>query len=89
MKITSDQRDDYTTGCLLFHPYFNKHYEMIVIDLSRQQALDAGPKSIQQISFTGSLDQAGNITIFFVIEEAKRTILDFSQRVLWIYFTLK
>ena len=38
---------DYTTGCLLFYPYFSEHYKMIAIDLSKQQALDADPKAIQ------------------------------------------
>ena len=35
--------------------------------------------NIQQINFTGNLDQAGNKTMFFIIEEAKETIVDFSQ----------
>ena len=55
---------------------------MIAIYLSKQQALDAGPKAIQQINFTGNLarDLNANTTIFFIIEEAaKKTILDFSQ----------
>ena len=52
---------------------------MIAIDLSRQQALDVEPKLIQQINFTANLDQAGNTTILFITEEAKETILDFSQ----------
>ena len=32
---------------------------MIAIDLSKQQALDADPKAIQQINFTANLDNAG------------------------------
>ena len=53
---------------------------MIAIDLSKQQALDPDPKSIQQINFTRNLALQGNTnkTIFFIIEEAKETILDFS-----------
>ena len=50
---------------------------MIAIDLSKQQALDADPKAIQQIDFTGNLEQ--QTTTFFIIEEAKETVLDFSQ----------
>ena len=38
---------------------------MIAIDLIKQQALDAEPKAIQQVNFTGNLDRAGNTTIFF------------------------
>ena len=52
---------------------------MIAIDLSKQQVLDADPRAIQQINFTANLDRAGNTTMFFIIEEAKETVLDFSQ----------
>ena len=52
---------------------------MIAIDLNKQQALDAEPKAIQQTNFTGNLDLDGNTTMFFIIEEVKETILDFSQ----------
>ena len=52
---------------------------MIAIDLSKQQTLDADPKAIQQIDFTANLDRDGDITMFSIIEEAKETILDFSQ----------
>ena len=52
---------------------------MMAIDLSKEQALDADPRAIQQISFTVTLDRAGNTIMFFIIEEAKETVLDFSQ----------
>ena len=52
---------------------------MIPVDLSKQQALDADPRAIQQINFTANLDRAGNTRIYFIIEKAKETILDFSQ----------
>ena len=52
---------------------------MIATDLSKQQARNADPKAIQQIDFTANLDQDGNTTMFSNIEEAKETILDFSQ----------
>ena len=52
---------------------------MIAIDLSKQQALDADPRAIQQINFTTNLDRAENTTMFFIIEEVKETVLDFSQ----------
>ena len=50
---------------------------MIAVDLSKLEALDADTKSIQQINFTGNLEEQP--TIFFVTEEAKETILDSSQ----------
>ena len=78
-KIATSQGDDYTTGCLLDYIYFKKYYKMIAVDLSKQQALDADPKAIQQINFTANLDRARNTTMFFIIEEAKETVLDFSQ----------
>ena len=52
---------------------------MMAIDLSKEWALDADPRAIQQISFTVTLDRAGNTIMFFIIEEAKETVLDFSQ----------
>ena len=52
---------------------------MVEIDLSKQQVLDADPRAIQQISFTANLDREGNATMFFIIEEARETVLDFSQ----------
>ena len=50
---------------------------MIAIDLSKQQALHADPKAIQQINFTGNLEN--NAVMFFIIEEAKETALDFPR----------
>ena len=60
---------------------------MIAIYLSRQQALDADPRAIQQINFTANLDREGNTTMFFINEEAKETVFEFSQgtaKVLWV-----
>ena len=51
-KITTDQGDDYTTGCLLDYNYFKNYYKMIVIDLSKQQGLGTEAKAMQQINFT-------------------------------------
>ena len=59
------------------------------MDLSKQHTLDADPKSIQQINFTGNLDRAGNTTMLFIMEEAKDTIQYFLQgtvRVLEVIF---
>ena len=78
-KITAGQGDNYTTGCLLDYSYFKDHCKMIAIYLSKQQALHANPRAIQQINFKANLDRAGNTTMFFVIERAKETVLDFLQ----------
>ena len=58
-NVATGQGDHYTTGCLLYYPYFKKNYKMIVIDLSKQQPIDADPRPIQQIIFTPNLDRAG------------------------------
>ena len=78
-KIVSGQGDDYTTGCLLDYTYFKNYYKIFAIDLSKQQALDTDPKTIQQINSTANLDRAGNTRIYFILEEMKKTVLDFSQ----------
>ena len=78
-KIARDQGDDYPTRCLLDYPYFKDNYKMIAVELSKQQALDADPRAIQHINFTANLDRAGNTRIYFILEEAGKTILDFSQ----------
>ena len=38
---------------------------MIAVDLSKEQALDADPKAIQQIHFTANLDRAGYTRFHF------------------------
>ena len=91
-KFEIGHGDDYITGCLLHYNYFNESLKMINIDLSKQGALDANPKTIEQINFTGDLarDPNANTTMFFIAEEAKETILDFSQgtvKVLQFYLT--
>ena len=51
---------------------------MIAIDLIKQQALDADTRAIYQINFTANLDRVESTRIYFIIEEAKETVLDFS-----------
>ena len=64
---------------MLDYSYFKSYYEIIDIDLSKQQKLDPDPRAIQEINFTANLDRNGNTTMLFIIEEAKETVLDFSQ----------
>ena len=64
---------------MLDYNYFIKHYKMMATDLTKQQAPDADPKAIQQINVTGNLSDNYNSLIFFIIEEVKEVILDFSQ----------
>ena len=88
-KSATAQGDDYITRCLLDYPFFYKYYKLAVTDLSKLQNLDADPKTIQQIYFTGNLNRTEEATIFFIIEEEKETVSDFSKwtvKVLWFYF---
>ena len=62
--------------------HFKNNYKLNGIDLSKQEVLDADPIAIQQINFTGKLDQAGNKTIFFSLEWAKELIWTFCKE-LW------
>ena len=78
-KITIGQGDDCTTGCSLDYTYFKKYNKMIAIDLSKQQALDADPKAIQQINFAANLDRKDNTRFYFILEEAKETVFEFSE----------
>ena len=66
-KIATGQGDDYTFGCLLDHSYFNNHYKMIALDLSKQQVFDTDPRATQQINFTANLDRDWNTIMFFII----------------------
>ena len=64
---------------MLDYAYFKDHYKIIALDLSKQQALDADSRAIQQINFTANLDKDEGATMFFIVEEAKETIFEFSQ----------
>ena len=46
---------------------------MIAIDISKQQALDAGSKAIQQIHCTGNLGPTEGITIFLLLKKQKKS----------------
>ena len=64
---------------MLDYIYFKNYYKIIAIDLSKQQALDVDPKPIQQINFTADLERTGNTRFYFILEEAKETVFEFSQ----------
>ena len=53
--------------------------------MSKQKALDADPRTIQQIIFTGKA--SANVMIYYVLEQSKEAILQFSKgttKVFWI-----
>ena len=78
-KTVTGQREDYTTGFLLDYSYFKDNYKMIAIDLSKQQALDADPRAIQQINFTANLDTAGNTKCSLLLKKQKKLFWTFRK----------
>ena len=74
-KISTGQGDDYTTGCLLDFAYFEKHYRLIAADLSKQKALNADSRAIQQIIFTGKIkatEANTRVIIYYILEQKKQ-----------------
>ena len=81
-KIPTGQGDDYTTGCLLDFAYFEKNYRLLAADLSKQKALDADSRAIQQIIFTGKIkatEANTRVIIYYIFEQSKETMLQFSK----------
>ena len=76
-KISIGQGNDYTTGCLLDFVYFKEKYRLIAADLSKQKALDADLRTIQQIIFTDKT--SGDVIIYYILEKSKETISEFSK----------
>ena len=74
-KVLIGKGEDYTTGSLLDFNYFDKHYKLVAVDLSKQKEVDADRRAIQQIEFKYMLGT--NSTIYWVLEKSKETILEF------------
>ena len=82
-KVMIGKGENYTTGSLLDYDYFNKHYKLVAVDLSKQKELDADPRAIQQIEFKYMLGV--NSTIYWVLEKSKETILEFYKGTVKVY----
>ena len=78
-KKSTGQCHDYTTGCLLDFAYLEKKYRLIAIDASKQKALDADPRAIQQIIFTGKMKATEANTRAIILEKSKETMLEFAK----------
>ena len=52
-ETSTEQGDDYTAVSILDDAYFKDNYRLIAVDLSKEKALDAKPRAIQQIVFQG------------------------------------
>ena len=75
--------EDYTTGSLLDFNYFNEHYKLVAVDLSKQKELDAEPRAIQQIEFKYMLQT--DSTIYWVLKKSKGTLLEFYKGTAKVY----
>ena len=75
-KVMIGKGEDYSTGSLLDFNYFDKHYKLVAVDLSKQKELDADPRAIQQIEFK---------YIYWVLEKSKETILEFYKGTVKVY----
>ena len=82
-KVMIGKGEDYTTGSLLDFNYFDKHYKLVAIDLSKQKELDVDPRAIQQIEFKYMLET--NSTIYWLLEKSKETILEFYKGTVQVY----
>ena len=82
-KVMTGKGEDNTTGSLFDFNYFDKHYKLGAVDLSKQKDLDADPRAIQQIEFKHMLRT--NSTIYWVLEKSKETILEFYKGSVKVY----
>ena len=57
------------------------NYRLIAVDLSKQKALDADPRAIQQIVFQGVVggDDGTKIRFYTIFEQLEETMLKFSK----------
>ena len=81
-KVSTGYDDDYNTGSLLNYAYFKDYYKLIAVDLSKQKALDADLREIQQIVFQGVVggDDNTKIRLYTILEQSKETVLEFYKR---------
>ena len=82
-KVMIGKGDYYITGSLFDFNYFDKHYKLVAVDLTKQKELDADPRAIQEIEFKYMLGT--NSTIYWVLEKSKETILEFYKGIVKVY----
>ena len=82
-KVMIGKGEDNTTGSLFDFNYFDKHYKLVAVILSKQKELDADPRATQQIEFKYMLRTKS--TIYWVLEKSKETILEFYKGTVKVY----
>ena len=83
LKVILKNIENYTKGSFLDFNYFNKHYKLVAVDLSKQKELDADQSAIQQIEFKYMLGT--NSTIYWVLKKSIETILEFYKGTVKVY----
>ena len=64
------------------YAYFEKNYQLIAVDLSKQKALDAGSRAIKQIIFIGKIKAKvanAGVIIYYILERSKESKLEFAR----------
>ena len=63
------------------YAYFKENYRLNAVDLSKQKALDADPRAVQQIVFQGIVGGEDNtkIRLYTILEKSKETILELAK----------
>ena len=82
-RVSTRKGDAYTTVCSLDYAYLS----LTAVDLSKQKALDADQRAIQQIVFQENVAGADNtkIRLYTILEKSKETVLEFYKgKVSWI-----
>ena len=81
-KVSTVHSDDYTTGSLLDYAYFKDNQKLIAVDLSKQKALDADRRAIQEIVFQGVVggDDKTKIRLYTIPKQSKERILEFCKK---------
>ena len=78
-KVSTGQGDDYTPGCLLDYDGCKDSYGLTAVVLSKQKALDANPRAIQQIASQGNAggDDVTKVILNTILKKSKETVLGF------------
>ena len=64
---------------MLDYAYFKDNYRLTAVELSKQKALDADLRAIQQIVFQGIVGGVDytKIKLYTILEQSRETVLEF------------
>ena len=78
-KVSTGKGDDYTAGYLLDYVHCKDNYRLTAVGLSKENALGADPRAIQQIVFQGVVggDDNTKISPYNILQKSKEPVLEF------------